>query len=408
MKILHTSDWHLGQKLRGNIRDAEHQLVLDWLIKTISEYKIDMLIVAGDIFDVMNPPNSSRKLYYRFLASLLNTPCRHVVIIGGNHDSPSMLNAPKELLETLNIHLVGAATSFIEDEIILLKNDNQKIEAVIAAVPFLRDQDLRKSVSGEDDMTIHEKIQKGIYQHYQEIGKYCENYQDLKIPIIATGHLYASGVPKDKTGENQDNIYMGGVDNISAEQFPTVFDYVALGHIHTAQPISNHRHIRYSGSIIPLSFKENKDKKSVTLLDFNNNELNIKMLGTPVPRQLISIVGSYDEVFTKLNLFETYEGDFNHWLKIEVQVEEYQYGIEEAIHDICKEKNMVLIMLKIIANRKANIEYEYEYNLNDLKPMDIFKQKCENENISPDQTQKLENTFQELLSWMNDREMDVN
>ncbi len=404
MKVLHTSDWHLGQKLRGNIRDTEHQFVLDWLIETIIQEEIDLLLVAGDIFDVMNPPNSSRKLYYQFLAKLLKTPCRHIVIIGGNHDAPSMLNAPKELLETLNIHVIGAATSFVEDEIIVLKHNNE-VEAVIAGVPFLRDQDLRKSVAGEDDLSIHEKIQKGIYQHYSAIGKYCEQYQDLRIPIIATGHLYASAAKT--SGENQDNIYMGGIDNISADQFSDVFDYVALGHIHTAQPVAKHRHVRYSGSIIPLSFTEIEDKKSVTILDFKKNKLEIKMLPTPIPRQLISVVGTYEEVLDKLNLFDVYEGDFRHWLKVEVQVQEYQYGIEDAIHEVCKEKKMTLIILKITTNQKINIEYEYDFNLNDLKPIDIFKQKCDNENITSENAERLQNTFQELLGWMTEQEIDI-
>jgi exonuclease SbcD len=405
MKVLHTSDWHLGQKLRGNIRDAEHQVVLDWLIQTIIKEEIDILLVAGDIFDVMNPPNSSRKLYYQFLASLLKTSCRHIVIIGGNHDAPSMLNAPKELLETLNIHVVGAASSFVENEIVVLKNKNKEVDAIIAAVPFLRDQDLRKSIAGEEEIDIYQKIQQGIYQHYLDIGKFCEDYRDLQVPIIATGHLYASAATT--SGENQNNIYMGSVENISADKFPDVFDYVALGHIHTAQPIANHRHVRYSGSIIPLSFTEIKDKKSITILDFNKKKLDIKILPTPIPRQLVSVIGTYEEVLDKLNSFDVYEGNFKHWLKIEVQVEEYQYGIEDAVHEICKEKNMVLIMLKISTNQKANIEYEYDFNLNDLKPIDIFKQKCDNENMTTENTERLEDTFHELLGWMNEQEMDV-
>jgi DNA repair protein SbcD/Mre11 len=403
MKILHTSDWHLGQKLRGNIRDAEHELVLNWLIQTIIEEQIEALIIAGDIFDGMNPPNSSRKLYYQFLAKLIKTTCRHVVIIGGNHDAPSMLEASKALLEAMNIYVIGAATSLVEDEIILLKNDD-KIEAIVAAVPFLRDQDLRRSVAGEEETDIYQKIQQAIYQHYLDIGKYCEDFLGLKVPIIATGHLYASAATTN--GENQDNIYMGNLENISADKFPNVFDYVALGHIHTAQPIDNHRHIRYSGSIIPLSFKEVKDTKSVTILDFKER-LDIKILPVPIARQLISIQGTYAEVLEKLNSYEVYEGDFRHWLKIEVQVEAYQYGMEEAIHGLCEEKNMELIMLKQNANKRVHIEYEFDRHLHDIKPIDIFKQKCENEKMSPENAKKLENTFQELLEWMNQQEIDV-
>ncbi|RME09699.1 MAG: exonuclease subunit SbcD, partial [Bacteroidetes bacterium] len=144
MKILHTSDWHLGQKLTGRDRDEEHRLALDWLADFIAQEKVDVLVVAGDVFDIHNPPNSARELYYRFLRKLIQSSVRHVVVIGGNHDSPNMLEAPKELLQLLGIHVVGAATGHVSDEIIELKDADGKVELVVAAVPFLRDQDLRK------------------------------------------------------------------------------------------------------------------------------------------------------------------------------------------------------------------------------------------------------------------------
>ncbi|MEM1123432.1 MAG: exonuclease subunit SbcD, partial [Bacteroidota bacterium] len=128
MKILHTSDWHLGQRFLSNDRREEHQLALDWLRKTIEKEAIDLLIVAGDIFDISNPPSSARTMYYRFLADLRATNCRHIIIVGGNHDSPSMLNAPKEILEMLNVHVVGAATEKMEDTIIELRGANGQLE----------------------------------------------------------------------------------------------------------------------------------------------------------------------------------------------------------------------------------------------------------------------------------------
>jgi len=112
MKILHTSDWHLGQKFLSKDRIDEHQSALDWLRQTIIEQEIDVLLVSGDIFDIGNPPSYARHLYYRFLTSLQGTYCRHVVITGGNHDSPSMLNAPKELLEILNVYVVSLSRSW--------------------------------------------------------------------------------------------------------------------------------------------------------------------------------------------------------------------------------------------------------------------------------------------------------
>ena len=194
MKILHTSDWHLGQKFLTNDRKAEHEMALDWLHETIILEKVDILIVAGDIFDIGNPPSYARTLYYRFLTKLQGSPCRHIIIIGGNHDSPAMLNAPKELLEILNVHVIGAATGDIEDEIITLLDEKGDLEAVIAAVPFLRDRDIRQSVTGETGLERMAKVQAGIINHFKEAGKAVAPYTKKNVPILATGHLYAKAV----------------------------------------------------------------------------------------------------------------------------------------------------------------------------------------------------------------------
>ena len=161
-------------------------MALDWLYQTIEKEKVDTLIVAGDIFDIGNPPSYARTLYYRFLTKLQGSCCRHIVIIGGNHDSPSMLNAPKELLHILNVHVVGAATDDIADEIVELKDAEGKLEAIIAAVPFLRDRDIRHSVSGESGLERIAKVQEGIVRHFQKVGA-----------AVKACLLYTSPSPRD-------------------------------------------------------------------------------------------------------------------------------------------------------------------------------------------------------------------
>ena len=398
MKILHTADWHLGQRLKNFIRDDEHHLALEWLHQTIVSEGVNLLIVAGDIFDIMNPPNSSRRLYYKFLAKLSKTHCDYIIIIGGNHDSPNMLNAPSELLESLNIHVIGCATEDISNEIIELKKGD-KIEAVVAAVPFLRDQDLRKSTMGEGEMDRYEKVQKGIINHYQEVANKVEKYKELNIPIITTGHLYASGAFTNS--ENQDNIYMGSVENIGADDFPMVFDYVALGHIHSAQPIGDLYHVRYSGSLIPLTFKEGQEDKSVTLIEFEGRQMIAGVKEIPVPcfRKLISIQGNYEEVLNKLQTIEIGEEQFKSWLKIEVEVEKYEYAIEETIRQLCKSKGLILLMLKIIAPFSEEATFDYHINLDELQPVDIFKQKCESIQLSDQENTLMMETFDELMVW---------
>ena len=403
MKILHTADWHLGQRLKNLLRDEEHQAFFEWLFQTINDEGVELLIVAGDIFDTMNPPNSSRSLYYQFLARLNASSCRHVVIIGGNHDSPNMLDAPKELLASLNIHVIGSAKERLEDEVIILKKED-KIEAVIAAVPFLRDQDLRRSTIGEGEMERYEKVQKGLINHYSQVAELVKSYEKYNVPIIATGHLYATNAVTH--GENQDNIYMGSVENIAGHHFPAIFDYIALGHIHTAQPIGELNHIRYSGSPIALSFKEATEQKSVTLLHFEGRKLktDIRKILVPKYRKLKNIEGTLEEVLEKLNKIELKETPFKTWLKVEISVQEYQYEIQETIQELCQTKSLELLVIKIKAPFSNTLEEKYyEVDLDDLQPKDIFKQKCENMQLSENDTELMLDAFDELLIWDADR-----
>ena len=146
MRFLHTSDWHLGSSLYTYSRIDEQQLFLNWLLELVKKETIDTLLVAGDIFDTSTPSNQVKEMFYSFLADLKDTCCKNVIITGGNHDSPSLLNAPSPLAGKLGIHIIGGATDAPEDEIIALTNSSGKKEALVCAVPILRDRDIRKNV----------------------------------------------------------------------------------------------------------------------------------------------------------------------------------------------------------------------------------------------------------------------
>lgn len=149
MKLLHTSDWHLGRALYGRKRYAEFEAFLNWLAGLIEAEGINVLLVAGDVFDNSVPSNHAQELYYRFLCRVAATPHRHVVVTAGNHDSPSFLNAPRELLKFLNIHVVGYASAQVEDEVILLAGPDGEPQLIVCAIPYLRDRDIRTAEAGE-------------------------------------------------------------------------------------------------------------------------------------------------------------------------------------------------------------------------------------------------------------------
>lgn len=404
MIVLHTSDWHLGQKFLNNDRKEEHQLAFEWLEKTITEYKVDVLIVSGDIFDIGNPPSYARTLYYQFLTKLQFTCCRHIVVIGGNHDSPSMLNAPKELLEMLNVYVVGAVSENLEDEILLLKNEAQQLELIVAAVPFLRDRDIRQSIAGETGPERMVKVQEGIVRHFNEIGDLVKKHSKKNIPVIATGHLYAKGA---LASDKQDNIYIGNIENIEAKRFPKAFDYVALGHIHRAQMVSEQRHIRYSGSIIPLSFSEIQDSKSVEVLHFEGKKLaHIETIKVPRFRELVTFTGDLESVKDRLQRFdEKRKGLLKPWVDIMIEMDELIPNLDGEIRDFAKDFWMDILKIRTKKAINALDNTSQEMDLDELSPEEVFLKRCEDGGHVTSVLQKeLVMTFRELLDWMREVE----
>jgi len=394
----------VGQKFLSRDRIEEHQGALDWIRATIIAQEVEVLLVSGDIFDIGNPPNYARQLYYKFLTSLQGTFCRHVVIIGGNHDSPSMLNAPKELLEILNVHIVGAVTKELQDEIIVLKDEKGATELVIAAVPFLRDRDIRFSVAGESGSERVERVREGIAQHFEEVGALAEVYIAQKVPILAMGHLHAKGA---SASPDQAKIYIGDIENIEGNQFPDVFDYVALGHLHRAQMVSKQNHIRYSGSIIPLSFGEIQDKKSVYLIDFDKDQLqHIEEVKIPRFRALISIQGTIDKVKERLiKINEDRKGELMPWVEIQVEMEEAIPNIDNELRDFAKDFWLNILKIRTKRQHQALEELTEMVNLDDLTPLEVFQKKCNSDGLMEETGQEeLVHTFQELQDWMSERE----
>lgn len=222
MKILHTSDWHLGRTLYGKKRYEEFESFLAWLAEMIQQYQIDVLLIAGDIFDISAPSNRAQALYYRFLCKVAASVCRHVVIIAGNHDAPSFLSAPKELLKALDIHVVGSICENSSDEVIVLTNQDGSPELIVCAVPYLRDRDIRLAEAGESIGDKERKLIEGIRNHYAEVAALAEQKRvnlGAQIPIVAMGHLFTAG---GQTSDGLRELYIGSLGHITAEIFPRI------------------------------------------------------------------------------------------------------------------------------------------------------------------------------------------
>jgi exonuclease SbcD len=354
MKFLHTSDWHLGRSLYQRKRYDEFSAFLNWLLETIEEQKIDTLLVAGDIFDSSTPSNRSQKLYYQFLIKVANSYCQHIVVIAGNHDSPSFLNAPKELLHALNVFVVGEMTEDPEDEIIILKNTQNKTEAIICAVPYLRDKELRTVAPGENADDKVSKLIDGLKTHYADICQLAELKQKTLmqensadyIPIVGMGHLFTSG-GKTVEGDGVRELYVGSLAHIGKEEFPSSLDYLALGHLHVPQCVGATEHIRYSGSPIPMGYGEAKQDKKVVIFELNNQTQNrpkIEEISIPCFQQLIRVTGSLEDILNKVN--ELKSNDSSSWLEIEYTGQDIVSNLREILDDLLENSSMEIRRIK--------------------------------------------------------------
>jgi len=394
MKVLHTSDWHIGQRLYTNFRDEEHSLFFDWLIEQINVQKVDLLIVSGDIFDVAFPSNQALKLYYKALYQISTSYCKNIIIVGGNHDSPSTLGAPKEILQFLNIHIVGGISDDLLQQIIEIKID-EKVELVVCAVPFLRDSDIRKSTEGEsyEDKTI--SIKAGISNHYKALSELTQIYKQQNIPVIATGHLFATGVSKS---DSEREIYIGNLGSVEAENILFSFDYLALGHIHKPQKVAKNEFIRYSGSLIPLSFSEQNDSKCVLLLDISRNSKTIESLEVPQFRKLVSLKGSFLEVRSRL-LDYTNSSQLTDWLEIYIHEDKINHAINLAFEELKADlKHIEILKFNIsFAEQLTEITsfFDQSKSIADIDVLDVFQNMMQEQQVAD--KEELTLIFKELV-----------
>jgi len=379
MKLLHTSDWHLGQNFMGKSREEEHQAFLAWLLQSIEKEHVDLLIVAGDIFDTGTPPNYALELYYNFLTKLSASSCKNIIITAGNHDSIATLKAPKQLLKALNVHVVTSGDEN-EEEVIGIYKDKE-LEAVVCAVPFLRDYVVRQALSGESLQDKESSLTLGIKEHYNKAYiKAKELCVGKEIPIIATGHLTTVG---SKTSDSEREIYIGGTLDIDSEFLGRHFDYVALGHLHINQKVGC-QNVRYSGSPIPLSFSEAKSKKSVNIVEFDTKDMRIKELDIPLYRPLYVVRGNSQEILKALENVTNKET----WIEVHLN-DENPFHANQIIREYAKELGVTLLAVKIDKVEQSLSQKEFDVlSLDELNPLEVFERRMQKEELEDEALKK--------------------
>jgi len=399
MKLLHTSDWHIGRALYGRKRYEEFTAFLPWLTETIEQQQVDALIVAGDIFDNGAPSNRAQELYYRFLCNVAASCCRHVVVVAGNHDSPSFLSAPKELLRALNVHVVGAIGERRDDEVLLLHDLTGAPELIVCAVPYLRDRDLRVAEAGESIDDKERKLLEGLRSHYAEICELAEqrrNALGVHIPIVATGHLFtAGGLTQDGDGVRE--LYVGSLAHVTSNVFPDCIAYLALGHLHVPQKVNGLEIMRYSGSPLPMSFGEARQEKSVCLVELSGLQAQVTTLAIPTFQSLERIRGNRAEIAARIQALSAVQS--RAWLEIVYEGDELagdlRAGLEENIAGTQME------ILRIRNNRIIDRVLERmhdEETLDDLNVNEVFARCLAAHNIAEEQRPELLRAYQETIA----------
>ncbi|CAA0353753.1 exonuclease, dsDNA, ATP-dependent [Alteromonas alvinellae] len=415
MKILHTSDWHLGQSFFTKSRKNEHAAFLKWLLQQVEVHQIDAIIVAGDVFDTGTPPSYARELYHAFIGELQGMQCT-LVVLGGNHDSVSVLNESKALLKYLNSHVIASTYGDLSEQVITLNDRNGQPSAVLCAVPFIRPRDVLVSEAGQSATDKRQALGDAIKQHYGALynealslrasieEKQAEqgSKNSAAIPIIATGHLTALGVSQS---ESVRDIYIGTLEGFDAKGFPPA-DYIALGHIHRPQKVAKTEHIRYSGSPIPLSFDELNTQKQVVLVTFESESTTPTISTLPVPRfqamevikgdlkAIEAAINKSDAITLASQTDDAVSATDNAispqdpvWLCIEVETEDYLTDLQQRIQGLLEGKNAEILQLKRKRKRTVNsLTEKQNVQLSELSVNDVFEARLALESIEDNTT----------------------
>lgn len=410
MRILHTSDWHLGQNFFTKSRKQEHQQFIAWLLQLVQSQNIDAIIIAGDVFDTGSPPSYAREMYNQFVVDLSQLNCQ-LVVLGGNHDSVSTLNESKQLLACLNTHVIANTSDNLSEQLIELKDEHQQVGALLCAVPFVRARDVVVSQSGASGTDKQRALGQAIESHYHQLFEFAveqRSEKQLDVPIITTGHLTALGVT---TSDSVRDIYIGTLDGFDAKGFPPA-DYIALGHIHRPQLVAKKEHIRYSGSPIPLSFDELKSQKQVVIVEFDTSRnALVSTVEIPMFQAMAMLKGNLVEIETQLDDLANTAENASMWISIEVKEQDYLSDLQARVQSMVEGKPFEVLQLRRARGPKqAGLTQEKSETLAELTPFDVFGKRIELETFEGEEEQarlaRMKDKFRQIVSEVEHKEAD--
>jgi exonuclease SbcD len=401
MRILHTSDWHLGQHFMGKSRQAEHQALIDWLLVQVDAHAVDAVLITGDIFDTGSPPSYAREQYSNLIARLHRAGVA-LLLLAGNHDSVATLGESRALLAVLGTTVV-AQVGAPADHLVELPARNGEVGCIVCAVPFIRPRDVLQSQPGQSAQDKQLSMQTAIQAYYQSVyeaglARQAALQQTLGrcVPLIATGHLTTVGA---SSNESVREIYVGSLEAFPTAAFPPVA-YIALGHIHKPQKVGGLAHIRYCGSPIALGFDEAKQQKEILLVELAaTGLLGVSALAVPRFQALTSVTGNLSalaQAIPQAAAQGTPEKPV--WLEVAVAEDGYLPDLPARINAITQGLPVeVLRVRRLRTAATAALTSPTLETLDELSPQDVFARRLAQETLPADLQTALAQRYQAVV-----------
>lgn len=398
MRLLHTSDWHLGQHFFGKSRQHEHAAFLHWLLAQVQQHAIDAVIVAGDVFDTASPPSHAREAYHQLVLDMHDAGAQ-LVVLGGNHDSPAVLGESRQLLARLHTRVVPSLDGAAAEHVLALRRRDGSTGALLCAIPFIRAREVRQSLPGQEAEAARQDLVAGIAGHYAAIHAAAvarRDAENLQVPIVATGHLTCVGA---KRSESVREIYVGALSAFPADAFPPA-DYIALGHIHRPLKVGGAEHIRYCGSPIALGFDELDSPKQVLLVELDADGLQAV---TPLP---VPVFQPLRRISTPLAGLERALAEVGAglqpgqvaWLELEVVDDAFLPDLPARVATLLEGLPLEVLRLRRRRASQPALAPALQ-SLDELDPQEVFARRLAAEDgLDADQQQALQGCFAQVLA----------
>lgn len=420
MRILHTSDWHIGHKIYERSRIDEHTNFLSWLLKIIAKKKVDILLVSGDIFDSSIPSAEATDIYYQFLHDLYTRTGAYAVIIAGNHDSAVRLAAPKEFLKMAGIHVIGGFRESPKECVVSFTKNGES--ASFAAVPYLNEGDILSHVSLEGEVERTQRYREAVKKIYSE----CMSAMPGDCIRVLMGHFFMQGIEGSGT---ERFITVGDTQPIRTDDLPDGADYIALGHLHRWHKLKvDGCPVIYPGSPIPMSFKEAGHEKKIFIIETDGTgTCSVDAVPVPVFRELVRVEMTLKDALT-INKISSWRGtmsvkrtledvlnsaSFGNWkdkyIEVSVRLEKPEVGLGDRIRQAFDSRGGRVLVVESVLSDLEDGESISANDIQSRSPADMFRDffnEKYGENTAPDDLNELLKTFNELIEISNRQECE--